>query len=192
MKDNFHPSRSELIQAARQSSPVFEKHMAACNWCQLYLELLTRFQMAGQLPFVSAPEAWVNRAVSIAAKSGLMGDIKRLVARITFDSWAMPVPEGARGEALIQERRIRFEANDKLFDLRAEHRKNHWDFTAKVTDRGGLAVDCTVIAGKKELSADKNGFYQWTSIKPPRDFKIVTETDEIVVPELMWKKSPQE
>lgn len=192
MKNNFHPNRNEIIIAAKGSSAAIKNHLADCDWCSLYFEFLSRFQSAGLLPLNNAPQAWIERAVAIASERSLAGEFKRLAAKITFDSWAMPLPQGVRGEVLIQERRIRFEANDKLFDLRAEHRKKHWDFTAKVTDRAGHAVDCTLIAGKKELEADENGFYQWTSIKPPSDLKIKTETGEIIIPELKWKKSLRE
>ncbi|HEX2897856.1 MAG TPA: hypothetical protein VHP63_07395, partial [candidate division Zixibacteria bacterium] len=61
MKNNFHPSRSELIIAAKSSSSAVKKHLADCDWCHMFFELLSRFQTAGQLPLVSAPPAWIER-----------------------------------------------------------------------------------------------------------------------------------
>lgn len=192
MIKNTHPTRKELILAVRLGGADVGKHLTDCSWCHLYFGLLTKYPLAGELPFSNAPLSWIEKAISIAAKPDRARGLKSLIARISFDSWARPVPEGVRGEALILERRLRFDAANKTFDLRAEYRQNHWDFTAQITDREGKIVDGTLLAGKKELNADEQGFYQWSSVRPPQKVKLLTDEDEIEIPELSWKKSRPE
>ncbi len=189
---NSHPTRKKLIGAARGSSTVPKEHLADCSWCHLYFALLTKYQLAGELPFTNAPQAWIDKAVLIAAKSGRWKGLKKFIAGLSFDSWSGSIPEGVRGEAMLQERRLLFESGHNLFDLRAERRRNRWDFTAQITDRQGKTIDCTLLAGTKELSADELGFYQWSSVKPPQKFELITEAGVIVIPELSWKKSRAE
>lgn len=183
-----HPTRKELIAASRSSGTTVEKHLPKCNWCDLYFELIKRYSFTGEVPLTSAPQSWIDKAVSIAVKTEKIQSLKSLVARIAFDSWAMPMPEGVRGETMIQERRLRFEVNDKSFDVRAEYRRNHWDFTARITDPQGQPIKGKLLAGKKELMADENGFYQWSSKKPPKGLELLIERDRIEIPELSWKK----
>jgi len=189
---NSHPTRKELIIAARTGSAIPKEHLGSCGWCNEYFELLRLFEFAGELPLVDAPQSWINRAVTVAEKPDKLKTLKSLVASIAFDSWSMPVPQGIRGETLMQERRISFGAANKTLDLRAEHRKNRWDFTARITDQSGHPVDCTLVVGKRELKADDAGFYQWSSVRPPKSFKLLTVEGEIETPELSWKKSQPE
>lgn len=190
MKD--HPNRQELISAARTGGEKFSKHLKDCDWCRTFFELSQKYQVAGELQLEDAPQNWVAQAVALAEKETITGKLKSLVATLTFDSWSMPLPAGVRGEGLLQERRIRFEIQDKKLDLRAEHRRNRWDFVARVTDSEGRHVECTLLAGKKELTADKDGFYQWSSVRPPVKFSILTKEGELKTPELSWKSSPAE
>ncbi len=189
---NSHPTRKELILAARLDSAAVGKHLAGCSWCYLYFGLLAKYQFAGQLPLAHAPQSWIDKAVFIAGKPDRTKGLKSLIAGLSFDSWAIPALEGVRGETMSQERRVRFETADQKFDLRAEHHRNRWNFTAKITDSEGHNVDCTLVAGKKELLSDEHGFYQWTSVSPPLEFRLVTAEDEIKIPELSWKKPQPE
>ncbi|MGH8015101.1 MAG: hypothetical protein ACREBV_02815 [Candidatus Zixiibacteriota bacterium] len=188
-KMKSHPARQELLAAIRSGENTYKEHFSVCNWCGLYFELLSKFELAGEIPFPSAPNVWVKKAVAIAAEAEKTDLLKSTIARIVFDSWAAPAAVGIRGEALVQERRLRMEAPKISFDLRAERRKNHWDFTARITDEQGKVIKGTLMAGKKELKADEDGFYQWSSARPPQDFRLLTSEGEIEIPELTWKKT---
>jgi hypothetical protein len=185
-----HPERSELIRAARTVSSGFAEHLSSCEWCRDFCELLRVYHVAGALPLADAPQYLIEKALAVSQRAGVGRKLKSLAAKLIFDSWSMPLPAGVRSEGLLQERRIRFEISDKTLDLRAEHRQNHWDFVARVTDSQGEAVDCTLIAGKKELTVNEDGFYQWSSVRPPAKFKLRTGQNELETPELSWKKSP--
>lgn len=187
-----HPKRKELVRAAKEKGNQFSEHFKSCDWCRIYFELLQRFNATGELPLISAPNQWIEKAISLAERESGFEKIKSLVAKLTFDSWAMPLPAGVRGEGLLQERRLRFDISDKILDLRAENRRNRWDFVAKVTNAEGKSINCTLVAGKKELIANEDGFYQWSSARPPVKFKILTEEGELETPELSWKRSRAE
>lgn len=182
-----HPNRKELIMAAKSGSNEYSEHFKSCDWCRTYFEMLKEFHVAGVLPLVDAPKNWVNKAAAVGDKVSVSRKLKSLVAILTFDSWAMPQPAGVRSEGVMQERRVRFEISGKIFDLRAEHRRNKWDFVARVTDGSGKSVDCTIVTGKKELNSNEDGFYLWSSVRPPSKFKLLTETGELEIPELSWK-----
>ena len=188
-----HPSRKELLSALGSKDKNVNIHLTECNWCSLYFELLSIFNFAGEIPLPSAPASWIEQAISVPnASSGKSGKIKSLLARVVFDSWAIPASVGVRGEALIQERRIRFDVSDYNFDLRAERRKNQWDFTARITDEFGQDFSCILVVGQKEIRPDEDGFYQWSSAKPPRNIKLLTGAGEFEIPELSWKISHSE
>lgn len=189
---NSHPTRKELILGAQGIGAIAKKHLAGCSWCHLYFGLLAKYQFSGELPLPNAPQSWIDKAVLIAAMPNRIGKLKSIIAGISFDSWARPVLQGVRGETMRQERRILFETADTKFDVRAEYRRNHWDFTAKVTDAAGNIADCTLMVGKKVLTADEQGFYQWSSARPPQEFRLLTDEEEIEIPELSWKKSRPE
>jgi len=186
-----HPSRKELILAARGAGTIAQAHLDECNWCSLYFEFYTKFSLAGELPLVSAPKSWIEKAIAVGKKPAKSSPIESLVARLLFDSWAMPVPAGVRGAGVFEERRVCFEALGKTFDLRAEHRQNRWNFTAKITDKSGIPADWAVLVGNGEHIPDADGFYQWSSARPPKKIRLLSDRSEIETPELSWKKSRQ-
>ena len=187
-----HPTRKELILAARGDAVIDNAHIAGCDWCSLYFELFSKFPLAGELPLVSAPKPWIEKAMAVAEIPAKSTVLKSLVARLSFDSWSMPAPEGVRGAGVFEERRICFEVSGKIFDLRAEHRQNRWDFTAKITDKLGIPADWVVTVGNEEHFPDTDGFYQWSSVRPPKKIRLLSDDGEIETPELSWKKSRQE
>ena len=185
---NSHPTRKDLILAARGAGIIANAHIAGCSRCSLYFELYSKFPLAGELPLVSAPKSYIEKAIAVAGKSAKSSLLKSLVARLSFDSWAMPVPEGVRGAGVFEERRICFEVSGKTFDLRAEHRQNRWDFTAKITDKSGMPANWAVMVGNVEHSPDIDGFYQWSSVRPPKKILLHSDEGEIETPEITWKK----
>lgn len=188
---NNHPTRKELILTARGLGNISKEHLNECSWCRLYLELYSKFPVAGELPFINAPMSWTERAIIIGEKSAKGFKLESLIARLTFDSWGRPLPEGVRGAGVTDERRVSFDVAGKTFDIRAEHRQDLWEFTAKITDKSGIPTGWILKAGKVQITADEDGFYQWSSIHPPKKFKLFSHDGEIETPELSWKKSRQ-
>ena len=178
--------------AARSAVQIAQAHLAECTWCSLFFELYSKYSLAGELPLVSAPKAWIDKAIGISKKPVKSSLLKSIVARLSFDSWAMPAAAGVRGAGVTDERRVCFEMSGKTLDLRAEHRQNRWDFTAKITDKAGLPADWTLMVGNVEHFPDDAGFYQWSAVRPPKKIKLISDEGEIETPEINWKKSQQE
>ena len=183
---NNHLTRQQLIKAARGQEVSGIAHLDACEDCRELVSLFRAFAVAGKLHFPSAPIGWIEKAAALGDKSRLADKAKALVARIIFDSWAMPQPIGVRGESVESDRRVRFEAGSIRFDLRAEKQTNGWAFVAQA--KGETDSPIQLEADKKRLLPDNAGLYQWSGSRPPR--KIILRSDEFVVelPELTWKK----
>ncbi len=183
---NMHLTRQQIIEAARGQQVTSPDHLLECAECRGLVSLMSTYFVAGKLHLPDAPIGWVERAIGIAEKSAVAEQIKSFVARVIFDSWAMPQPVGVRGDSVESDRRIRFESEDVRFDLRAEKQTRGWAFVAQVKSQSDLPIQ--LEADKKKLLPDSAGLYQWSGTRPPR--KITLRSDEFVIelPELTWKK----
>lgn len=151
--------------------------------------MLVRFAVAGNLPLTEPPEAWVVRAQKLAKRESLVSSVKSVLARLVFDSWASPQPVGVRGEAAIEQRRVRFEAAPVAVDIRAEHLKTGWSFVAQVT---GVDYEQAKLSADRQLFAlDEHGICQWSHSKPPKKIAVVTTTQSVELPGIPWKMKPQ-
>ncbi|MBC7924087.1 MAG: hypothetical protein H7039_00370 [Bryobacteraceae bacterium] len=101
--------------------PMMKEHLASgCTQCRRHLELLQAVSQSACE--IAVPDAWLQRASSIfprvsppAAKS----PITRLVAALTFDSFAMPVQAGVR-TAQSEVHRLTFTSEDVTLELMGE------------------------------------------------------------------------
>lgn len=181
-----HLTRQEIIEAARGQKVSANAHLGECADCRELVGLFHTFMVAGKLHLPDAPVGWVAKAAAIGTNSSLTEKVRSFVARVVFDSWAMPQPLGVRGESVENDRRLRFESDDVRLDLRAEKQANGWAFVAQV--KGSSDSPIQIEADKKKLLPDSAGLYQWSGSRPPR--KITLRSDEFVIelPELTWKK----
>jgi hypothetical protein len=182
-----HPNRRELLDAARSNGHDFDDHLRTCEQCKELFELFRAYQVAGNLPLAEAPEAWILKAVDLARQSRALAGIKNLLARLSFDSWAMPVSVGVRGGEAQQERRLRFEVDDLLLDLRAEKRKQGWDFIAQLTGSRVTEGEFRLLVSNQELRVNDEGFYQWSSKRPPRQIRLRSDNYVVAIPDISWK-----
>lgn len=183
-----HLHREELIALARKLPSSTNRHLSECAECREEVELLQEFNVVGQSRLPDAPAGWIERAVALAQKQPSLEKIRKAVATLVFDSWAAPQPIGVRGQASIGERRLRYEADRFTFDLRAERLPGEWAFVAKVTTESLPPGSFSLSVGKRELTADTAGFFQWTTGRPPRKIRLRYDDAEIEIPELSWKK----
>lgn len=130
----------------------------------------------------------MKRAKQIAMKSSPVATIRKMLATLAFDSWAQPMPVGVRGGATMEQRRMRFESESVMIDLRAERQKSEWTFVAQVS--GVHRDDVLFTADKQTLTLDEFGICQWSNDKPPKRLAVVTETLTIELPGLTWKSKP--
>ena len=112
--------------------------------------------------------------------------LNRLKAHLTFDSWLATQPIGVRGTGSTEHRRIEFESQGRVLDLRAERSKAGWVFVAQLSGVSG--ADNLLVCGRQTIWQDDNGFFQWTSARPPRKISVQIDTETIDLPDLKWTK----
>ncbi len=183
-----HLSRNELIALARRQPDSANQHLRECAECREAVELLREFDLAGRSRLLDAPIGWIERAAALAQKQHSFEKIRKAVAALVFDSWAVPQPIGVRGQTAVSERRLRFEGDRIAFDLRAEKLPGEWAFVAQVTSGSLPSTNFTLSVEKKELVSDTGGFFQWTAGRPPKRILLRSDDIEIEIPELSWKK----
>ncbi|MCB2229505.1 hypothetical protein KQH82_02230 [bacterium] len=182
-----HPTREQLIEAAQSGSDTLAPHLAQCEDCRLLFSLLTRFQVAGEVELPSAPAAWINRAAAIVEGATAGSKLRRLVGKLTFDSWsAMPALQ-VRGTA-TDERRLRVEAESILLDLRAEHQPNGWQFIARVVGDVSDSRSWKLHAAGQTVYPDERGYFIWNDQKPPQTIVLETGSLQIEVEQLSWTR----
>jgi hypothetical protein len=88
----------------------------------------------------------------------------------------------------VDDRRLRFESAGISLDLRAERQKKGWFFMARATGKNIDKSMAILNVDRKTLIADRNGFYEWSSNRPPKNLSLVSEKFSIQIPEIVWKK----
>jgi hypothetical protein len=152
------------------------------------VELFRTFAVAGKLPLPDAPAGWIAKAEAVAGRKKPLEQLKRLVAELVFDTWEMPAPVGVRGPGALDQRRLRFRAEEIELDIRAERRAKGW----------ALIAEASVPADNNEVTwlevdgntyfAGADGLYQWWSTRPPKQVQFGLGGRLVVFPELAWKR----
>ncbi|MFH2034821.1 MAG: hypothetical protein ABIJ45_00320 [Candidatus Zixiibacteriota bacterium] len=179
-------SRKQLMEHALGRSTAMSNHLAECSECRQWLCLLKTYCMVDRSPLMDAPKSWIKKAVALAENSGSIKNRIVRVAQQIFDSWAIPIPVGVRGEKLFDDRRIRFESDGLIFDLQAIFRKNQWGFVARIL--GDTEPTTVLKVDKAVIGADSTGFYQWSGKLPPKKMSLLSNKFHIKLPELKWAK----
>ncbi len=183
-----HLNRQELIEAAQKQTAAFDSHLQTCDECRDAVSLLRAFQVVGRPLLPDAPASWVARAAALAENASIADRIKKVVLRLTFDSWQEPQLVGVRDQSALSDRRIRFEIETIILDFRAERRSRQWTFVAQVSGEDTNVGDVILEAGRQKLRADPSGLFHWTSARPPEVVTIRSGDLTIVTPELSWKR----
>jgi len=180
-------SRNELIELAKQPAKLRKTLAQLSEADRLQAELFLRYQVTGEPPLPDAPTGWQLKAAELAAgRSPVRAAFDRLAASLTFDSWAT-APGGIREVASMEERRMRFEADGIILDLRAERRTGGWDFVAGVIQ--GVPVDARIslTVGAKKIKPGETGALQWSSTRLPATLILHIDDTTIELPEINWK-----
>jgi hypothetical protein len=176
-----------LLEHALGKSTVESTHVAECAECREWISILKSFYMGDREALPDAPQSWIKKAAALAKNQYDLKDKILSAARKIFDSWAMPVPAGVRGESLFDTRRIRFQSSEGMvLDLQAEFRNNQWEFLARLIGQAETGIVLKV--GKAIINTDRAGFYQWSGKRPPRKISILTKKSLIELPEIKWAR----
>ncbi len=182
-----HLSRKELIAIAQQEPILPNSHIESCDDCHRLVYLLKDYFVIGKDSLPNAPSDIIKKAKALIQSKKIKKIIPINIARLTFDSWATAKPIGVRDESSMNSRRVRFEDDNIVLDIRAEQQIDGWSFVAQINDDSPDAAENILEIGKKKLHIDPDGFYQWTSKNPPKSISIHTTVKVIKIPELLWK-----
>lgn len=184
-----HLDRKELLEMARmpeRKRSLIAQHIAQCQDCRDLAELLCLFDMTGRQTLLDAPQDWITRAVQVACGLKRPSSMKRVIASLIFDSWAMPQPVGVRGTGIEKSRRMRFHSESITMDIHAEYQDKKWIFTAYIPVNNSR--DGHLIIGSRTIPSDSGGFYHWTASKPPVTFYFESRDGIVEFSGLKWKK----
>lgn len=185
-------NRQDLIRATADGTLTAEQIAGLSEEDREFAELLREFRVAGADRLVDAPETVIRKAEAIIELAKRPSSLSALVAKLVFDSWAMPLPTGVRGTATADERRVRFEATPYLLDLRVEKQGGRYHCTAELAQAGSASRPVAVVADKKVVHAGSEGLFEWSSTHPPRSLALrIDEEQTVVLPELSWNKPTQ-
>lgn len=185
-----HLSRQELIRAARSGDSSRFQHLKKCRECRDAVSLIREYDFSGARHLADAPEELVENALRLALGTISKKRIPAGVANLTFDSWSEPLPVGVRGEALLGERRLRFEMDGLVFDLRAEQHAGRWVFIGVVSSDLADTRNVFLRVGGRKRSPDSTGVFHWESARPPRKIAIqLNDLTTVTLPELSWRRT---
>jgi len=185
-----HIKRQDLIRASKgnSTSVTIDRHIAQCEDCREFFGIFRQFPLSGQLPLTNAPSGWIAKAAEIMTASKLATAIKKLAATLSFDSWSQPALAVVRSVGSVSERRIRFETDGILFDLRVEQERQGYLMTARLTRQDEPCPGFVVTHSTGVVGATADGYYEWTSPRPPKKITLTSNDLEIVLPEIVWNR----
>ena len=181
-----HVDRSAMLQMIR-SNTVSSLHLKECPECSLLYKLLHQYTVAGEETLPDAPAAWIRTAGAIARQQRISNVLQRIMANLSFDSWSTPLAVSVRSHGTLAERRLRFETEHVLVDLRAEKQTRGWDFVAQVTAAQNQPSAVTMYSGRTVVPSTDGILFQWTSKKPTSIIRIQVDSALIELPEISWK-----
>ncbi|UCC43528.1 MAG: hypothetical protein JSU65_10335 [Candidatus Zixiibacteriota bacterium] len=188
-KRNKHPDREQMIKAAETGRIPFRSHLAECPDCRELYELLGRFRGLVDVDLVMPPPDVMSRHSFIPQLLQSREQARTISGTVEFDSWsglpALALRDAARG----MERRMRLTAGPVSLELVAERQTRHWEFTARVYQRGRVSSGFILEAGRKQLYPGRRWCFRWTAAKPPRKLGLRSADLAIDFGALNWKHS---
>ena len=185
MSDSY--KREELITAIRQGRLSSDQIGELPEDERSFAILLRDFDFAGEDHLFDAPETVIRKAESLLDTRVASGRPKSLLAKLVFDSWAMPLPAGVRGSATADDRRMRFDLEPFVFDLRVEKQGRTYHCIAEIAGPEDTADRFTVTVDNRKIKAGDEGLFEWSSSKPPRRMAVAIDNEPPVeLPELSW------
>ena len=150
-----HISFASLADLAEGLLPAEEQagvlaHLAACSRCQgdyAWLQRTTALMRSDRGE--DAPEALVERAISLFRPGRASALRERLLAMLRFDSGAAPLAVGLRADRPGERQRL-FEAGDYELDLRTTRAETGWVLSGQIL--GPCAGGSAVLLGGDRLA----------------------------------------
>lgn len=180
-----HMTRQQLLTAGTVAEDQWPDHLRTCQVCQQALIMLQQFPLVGRLHLPEPPEAWVKKAKALAAPGAVTTLVTKLVGRLAFDSWLLPSPAGVRGGAATSDRRLRYEVDPVILDIRIERRGKIWSSVAQISGTGGKSVN--LLINGRVIPLGTGGMAQQSGSQPPRHISLQVDDQTVELPEVSWR-----
>jgi hypothetical protein len=176
-----------MVAAARSGTVPFGEHLKVCPQCR---EL---FAMMKDLPKkrLQRLEHADPEAVASFAAIPIVVESRRAAARlrgtVRFDSWQELPAANLRDVATAVERRVALEADGVVLELSAERRSGEWEFVGRVYIDGAPTREYVLKAGRRTVAPDRNGYFYFTSSRPPGMLQLLSPAATIAFEKLSWQ-----
>ena len=181
-----HPSRAAMLKAVESGSVPFASHLEKCAACRVQFELMQSFAHPGGESLTTSGADAVSRLAVIPHLERRRLPERRLSGSLAQDSWAQLPAVALRDAAIGLERRIRLVAGSIALELVAERQADGWEFVARVYRNEETSSEFVLKAGARKLLSKSEGFYHWSSNRPPRTFELISPSVHVNFDKVSW------
>lgn len=181
-----HPDRSELMAAATKRRNPFAAHLKVCRECRIIYQLMSKVSQQGGPDIECTTEEAVIRHVQIPLLHDKSSSVRTIPGTVVYDSWFDRAAVNIRDVTFGHVRRIKMKAGKTSLEIVAERHEGGWSFVARIYEKNAVSFKYVLTVGSKRLLSKAQGFYHWSSIRPPRIIKVKADNTEIVFERLQW------
>ncbi len=181
-----HPDRSEIIKAALSGRNRISDHIRRCQSCREYSELLSRFKLAGRSPLKqpAGRHIWAIENICLLEESRRPDRVMR--GKLAVDSWQTVPQVALRDNTSSLERRLVLQAGTITLGISAEQYQGRWEFVGRVYRDGDVSREFVVQAGRLKIPVQDEGFYHWSSQKPPQTIRLLSPAVQVEFGKVTW------
>ena len=181
-----HPSRKQMLDAIETGRVPFQAHLKQCADCRDFYELLSTYASTGGAPLIGSTSEAVARYSSISAGRKTRAVPILLRGRLISDSWSQVPSVQLRDVGVGMERRLKLEANGIVLDIAAERQRDGWEFVARIYDNNEVTSEFALKVGRQKYMAGSDGFYHWSSRRPPGVFRLLSKALKVEFEKVSW------
>lgn len=181
-----HPDRPEMLQAIESGEVSFESHLAQCKSCRQTFELLMIFSGAGNPPLHQSSSEAIGRHVAIGRQEETRYPSRTIFGELITDSWSQLAVAQLRDATVGLERRLTLRANAVSLELVAERIEDKWQFVARVYKEDAVTTEFVLKVAGRNLAPQTEGFYHWSSVRPPRTLRLLSKSLKIDFENVSW------
>lgn len=183
---NRHPSRKQMLDAIEAGRVPFKTHLAQCSDCQEFFELLSTYASGDDAPLIGSTSEAVARYSSISVGTNIRATAILLRGQLTTDSWSQVPSVQLRDIGVGMERRLKLEANGIVLEIAAERQRDGWEFVARIYEDNEVTSEFALKVGNKKYMAGSDGFYHWSSRRPPGTFRLLSDALKVEFEKVSW------
>jgi len=175
-----HPSRQQMIMAAKTDTVPFAAHLNRCRVCHELFEYLSLANDPGDLVDWEAAEELIDKCARIPLLVESRTSARHFAGSVDYDSWSQLPAAQLRDAAQGLERRLSMSAAGVTLEVVAERRPRGWDFVARAYRQGNVVSSEFVLhVGREELLSGSVGCFTWSSLRPPMKLQLCSPDERI-------------